>query len=243
MSPESSHNGSKAAGNLAPHWRELRENYPRIAACLALASAALLLADLSLIYQRTEFGREQTALHASIARADLERASATAQAERNVVAAADGLTRRETLMASWLHLAVACDKGVMYLQRDGRVLREMPVQLSPEDSAPRGPDSLRLPALRGVHLVRRVVDGSYPWKVPEAAFLRSGEPVPADRRIPGALGPVAVLLDRGALIYAQPESGPLRYGDYLPPGGVRVAAADLEAIKADLRPGMLVYFY
>ena len=242
MSPESSHNGSKVAGKFAPHWRELREHYPRIAASLALAGAALLLADLCFIWQRTEYRREQPALHASLTQTEIERASATAEAERNVVAAADGLTRRETLTASWLHLSVACDQGVMYLQRDGRVLREMPALLSPEDSSDR-PDQPRLPVLRGVHLVRRVVDGSYRWKVPKAAFLRSGLPVPADRRIPGALGPVAIILDRGAVIYSQPESGPLSAGQYLPPGGVRVAAADLEAIKADLRPGMLVYFY
>jgi len=51
----------------AAHWNAFRESYPRIAACVALSIAVLLLIDLALVYKRFEYGRELTLLRDSIA--------------------------------------------------------------------------------------------------------------------------------------------------------------------------------
>ncbi len=67
--------------------------------------------------------------------------------------------------------------------------------------------------------------------------------MPGDRQIPGALGPLAIILDSGAVLYSRPAVGPLNDVSYVLPGSVRAEAPDFEAIRADLQPGMAVYFH
>ena len=67
--------------------------------------------------------------------------------------------------------------------------------------------------------------------------------VPADSMVPGALGPVAIILDGGTIVYSAPASGPLRDTAYVLPGGVRASAADLRAVVPNLTPGTSVYVY
>ena len=227
----------------APDWQELRQTYPRITASLALTIAVLLLTDFSLIIKRIEFGREQKLLRASMVQTEIQRADAMKTAQQNLSATGDQLARRKTLLDRELHLAVDREKGVMYLQREAALLREMPVLLSRETGAGTGPGAASPARRRGRDTVARVLGGSYSWEIPASAFLQLGLPVPADRSIPGALGPTAVILEHGAVIYSQPAAGPLKGRDYLLPGGIRAEAADLEAIRADLQPGMKVYFY
>jgi len=237
------HNNIGFLRRRVPDWQELRETYPRVTACLALTIALLLLTDLCLLYQRIELGREQELLRASIARAEIQQAGALAAARHDIGATGDLLARRAMLRDRELHLAVDRGRGIMSLQREAALLREMPVRLNlaaPPGSRSGAEDPARP---RGSGVVLRVVDGSYPWEVPAAAFSRLGEPVPADRTVPGALGRLAIILDQGAVIYSLPPTGPLRERGYLPPGAIRAEAADLEAIRADLHPGMKVYFY
>lgn len=47
-------------------WRSLREAYPRIAAGMVLAIAALLLTDIVLAYKRVQYGRDLTRMRASM---------------------------------------------------------------------------------------------------------------------------------------------------------------------------------
>jgi hypothetical protein len=59
----------------------------------------------------------------------------------------------------------------------------------------------------------------------------------------GALGPGAIVLSGGAVIYGHPTSGPLSDSSYVLPGGIRARAQDLRAIGPNLSPGMSVYLY
>jgi hypothetical protein len=95
----------------------------------------------------------------------------------------------------------------------------------------------------GKRSVARVVDGSYRWAVPKWVYVERGWPVPGDRQIPGALGPLAIFLDSGAVLYSRPAVGPLSDVSYVLPGGVRAEAPDFEAIRENLEPGMAVYFH
>jgi len=233
-------------GAYAPDRQELSNVYPRIAACFVLTFAVLILADLSLILKSIEYGREQQSLRAALIRIDTERAAAEDATKRNLSATGLRLARREALLGKELHLAVDCDKGVMYLRRDGLILREMPVRLGGEaiadtvDSqanAGSQAEAARRAVLLGRHVVVSVRDGGPPGKVSE-----SGQSVPGDRVLSGRSGPLAVILDRGAVITSQAGVDPAGAAG-LPAGSIRVASADLEAIKANLQPGMKVYFY
>jgi hypothetical protein len=105
------------------------------------------------------------------------------------------------------------------------------------------PDAVLLAPPRGKRSVARVVDGSYRWAVPEWVYADRGWPVPDGRSAPGALGPLAILLDSGAVLYSLPPVGPLSGVSYVLPGSVRVEAPDFEAIRENVHPGMAVYFH
>jgi len=79
--------------------------------------------------------------------------------------------------------------------------------------------------------------------VPRWVFKDRRLAVPADSMVPGALGPVAVLLGSGTVIYSLPTTGPLRDPTYVLPGAIRASADDLRAIAPNLVPGTPVYIY
>jgi hypothetical protein len=235
-------NFKKARIFAKPRWREFHETYPRISVGMALCLALLFLVALALICKRIEYGRELAHLRASMTQAEVQRVDAIESVENNLVAMTVELARQEALRARTLHLVVDSGKSLMYLEREGAVLREMPVRLGREANVGARPDVVCLAPPRGKRFVERVVDGTYRWAVPECSFIQRGQPVPGERLLPGALGPLAIILDGGAVIYSQPTSGPLSDTNYVLSGSVRADAADIEAIKANLQPGMAVYF-
>jgi hypothetical protein len=105
------------------------------------------------------------------------------------------------------------------------------------------PDVVILAPPLGKRSVARVVDGSYRWAVPDWVYVDRGLPVPSDRQLPGALGPLAIFLDSGAVLYSRPAVGPLSDASYVLPGSIRAEASDFEAIRDNLEPGMPVYFH
>jgi hypothetical protein len=228
---------------MAPRWRELREAYPRIVTGILLGIAVLLLTDLLLVYKRVQYARELTRMRAFMTETERQRVDAIADSEQNRLAIAVELARRQALGDVDLHLAVDAEDGILYLERQGARLRVMRVRLGPEATVGTPPDVVLLAPPLGQRSVARVVDGSYPWAVPEWVYADRGLPVPGDRRVPGALGPLAIFLDSGAVLYSRPAVGPLSDASYVLPGSVRVEAPDFEAIREILQPGMAVYFH
>ena len=224
-------------------WQELRRAYPRIVTGMLMGIAALLLADLVLVYKRVQYGREFARMRASMTEIEQRRVDAIATAEENRLAIAVELVRRQALGDTELHLAVDTENGFLYLERQGARLRQMRVRLGPEVTVGTPPDAVLLTPPLGKRSVARVVDGSYRWAVPEWVYLDRGWTVPGARRIPGALGPLAIFLDSGAVLYSRPAVGPLSDVSYVLPGSVRAEAPDFEAIRESLRPGMAVYFH
>lgn len=228
---------------MTPRWRETRKAYPRIVTGVVLGIGVLLLADLVLASKLVQYGRELARMQASLTETERRKVDAIAASEESRLAIAVELARRESLGDTELHLAVDAEKGLLYLERQGARLREMPVRLGREATVGTPPDAVLLTPPLGERSVARVVDGSYPWAVPKWVYVDRGWPVPADRRVPGALGPLAIFLDSGAVLYARPTVGPLSDVSYVLPGSVRAEAADLEAIRENLQPGMAVYFH
>jgi hypothetical protein len=90
--------------------------------------------------------------------------------------------------------------------------------------------------------VERLLGEGDPWEVPRWVYQDRGI-APNTGALPGALGPAAIVLDGGTVIYSLPSVGPLNDSTYLLPGAIRARAADIKAIAPNLRPGMPVYFY
>jgi hypothetical protein len=228
---------------MTSRWRELRTSYPRIATGMAVGIAVLLLTDLVLVYKRVQYGSELARMSASMTETERRRVDAITALEENRLAIAAELARREALGDAELHLAVDTQNGLLYLEHRGARLREMRVRLGREAIVGTPPDAVRLAPPLGKRSVARVVDGSYPWAVPEWVYADRASAVPGRTRIPGALGPLAVFLDSGAVLYSRPAVGPLSDASYVLPGSLRAEATDLEAIRENLEPGMAVYFH
>jgi len=215
-----------------------RGRYAFIAILVIAGAANLFLASRFLDYER-----ETTRLRQGMTKAQRERADAVVAAERHRLRVELELIRRQARSDRQLHLSVNIDSGRMVLERDGVVLREMQVRVSPERfSGARGDSAIQVNVL-GQRTVERRLSSSDVFEVPPEAFADRGIPVPEDRKVRGALGDGALVLSEGTVVYAVPDEGPLADSSYLLPGSVRVSAPDLKALSASIRPGMPVYFY
>jgi hypothetical protein len=228
---------------MTSRWRELRETYPRISTGMVMGIAILLLTDLFLASKLVQYARELSHMRTSMTETERQRVDAIAASEENRLAIAAELARRQSLDDMERHLTVNTAEGLLYLEHRGARLREMRIHVGPEAFVGTPPDAVLLAPPLGKRLVARVADGSYRWPVPEWVYADRGWPVPADRRIPGALGPLAVFLDSGAVLYSRPAVGPLSDASYVLPGSLRAEATDLQAIRENLEPGMAVYFH
>jgi len=200
-------------------------------------------ANLILVTRYLRYKEETARLRAGMTSAQRQRADAVVAAERHRLRVEFELIRRQARGDRQLHLAVNVDSGRMVLERDGVVLREMSVRIGPERiPGARGDTAISVRAL-GQRTVERVLTEKDTWEVPATVFAERGVPVPVNRRVRGALGDDAIVLNEGTVVYAVPESGPLADSAYVLPGSVQVSAPDLKALSASIRPGMAVYFY
>jgi hypothetical protein len=224
-------------------WRDFRHAYPGILTTMGLALALLLAIDGWLVYKRVKYEREIERLRAGMTSVERRKADAEIASNERRLQVMVELARRQALGDKDLHLSVAVDSGVMHLAREGAVLRNMAVRVGPEKWVGTAPDTVKMVAPRGTRTVEKVLSGSAAWEVPAWVYSDRGVPVPDDRTLAGALGPAAVLLNGGTIIYTLPTVGPLNDANYVMPGGVRARAEDLEAVVPNLKPGMTVYFY
>ena len=224
-------------------WREFRLAYPGIITVLFVALVSMVAIDGWLVYQRVRYAREIARLRASMTDQERRKADMVIAAEQNRTRVALELMRRQANIDKDLHISVAVDSGVMYLERDGALLREMPVDVGSEKRVGRAPDTLKIVAPRGARTVERVLGAKDRWEIPKWVYIDRGLPVPDDRMVAGALGQGAVVLSGGAVIYTHPTDGPLRDSSYVLPGAIRVRVQDLRAIAPNLTPGMSVYLY
>jgi hypothetical protein len=228
---------------LRPNGREFRRTYPGVLASMGFAVCLLVAFDVWLVRRRQRYIDEDTRLRESMSALQRQQADAILSNEQNKVRMMIELVRRQAQIDKQLHLAVPIDSGVMYLEQDGALLREMPLQVGPERRVGTPPDTVYMVAPRGTRTVERILDASDAWEVPAWVYTDRGLTPPPERAFKGALGPAAIVLVGGTVIYSLPTVGPLNDSLYVLPGSVRTRAADLEAIAANLKAGMTVYFY
>jgi hypothetical protein len=224
-------------------WREFRLAYPGIISVLLVLLVAMLAVDGWLVYQRVRYAREIARLRAGMTDQERRKADMVVDAEHNRMRVALELMRRQANIDKDLHLSVAVDSGVMYLEREGALLREMPIDVGPEKRVGVAPDTLKVVRPRGARTVERVLGAKDKWEVPKWVYVDRGLAVPEDRAVTGALGAGAVVLSGGAVIYGHPVDGPLSDSTYVLPGAIRARTQDLRAIAPNLSPGMTVYLY
>ena len=224
-------------------WGEFRAAYPGVIAVAATALVVLLVLDAVLVARRARYEREYTRLRAGLSDVQRQHADAALASDEDRLKMIVALGRRQAAGDAALHLSVAVDSGKMTLERDGVTLRIMPAEVGPERAVGTPPDTVRVVVPRGKRTVMRVLSDSASWEVPRWAYADRGLAPPPDRTLVGALGPVAVQLNGGAVLYSMPTVGPLNDSAYVLPGAIRARADDLRAILPNLQPGMSVYFY
>lgn len=222
-------------------WRDFRRSYPGFVITLGIGVAALIAIDGWLIYKRYAYTAEVERLRANMSAAERQKTDLLINAEQDKLRVAVELARRQAQLDKRIHLSIPVDSGRIYLEREGAILREMPATIGPERTVGTPPDTIRMAVPRGERTIVEIVKGDA-WPVPAWVYRDrnidgSGGPVP------GALGPLAVVLDGGTVIYSQPKTGPLADSAYVMPGSVRASAADLKAIVENLSAGTKVYFY
>jgi hypothetical protein len=210
---------------------------------MAIALTAFLAIDIWLVRKRIRYRDEIERLRNEMTVLERSRTDAILARDENRLRLALELIRRQARIDKDLHLSVTVDSGVMFLEREGAHLREMPIQIGPEKTVGVAPDTVRMVAPRGARTIERILNENDSWEVPAWVYGDRGLQTPPDRSITGALGPAAVILSGGTVIYSMPSVGPLNDSAYVLPGGIRARAADLKAILPNLQNGMTVYFY
>src|SRR4030095_5695337 len=118
---------------------------------IALAANAVLLT------RYFNYAQETNRLRAGMTKAQRERADAVVAAEQHRLRVELELVRRQARGDRQLHLAVNVDSNRMVLERDGIVLREMPVRLGAERfPGPQG-DSVISVQVLGQRTIERVL--------------------------------------------------------------------------------------
>jgi hypothetical protein len=220
-----------------------RRVYHFLVSAAATALVALLVVDAWLAGQHSKYQTETRRLRASMSTLERSRADELIDQERNKTRLAIALLRHQARVEPQLHLSITIDSAAMYLESEGALLREMPIHIGPERRVGIPPDTVRLAIPRGARTIARVFTENDVWDVPEWVYADRGIPIPQDRLVRGALGPAAVLLDGGTVIYSMPTEGPLADSGYVMPGAVRTRGDDLRAILPNLKPGLRAYFY
>lgn len=112
-------------------WSAFREAYPTFLKIIALVFLLLVVGDMWLAYRRQAYGDEIASLRSSMTEAERKKSDLVVRSEQDKVRLAIELAKRQAHFDPHLHLSIAVDSGVMYLERDGALLRVMRVALAP----------------------------------------------------------------------------------------------------------------
>ncbi len=220
----------------------VRKHQLFVVICVVLVVVSLAL-DGWMLQRRGRYAAERARLRAAMSEVERRHTDAVLASQQSRLSLMMQLIRRQANIDAEVHLAISVDSGALYLEREGALLRESPVEVGPERRIGLAPDTVLLAIPLGTRTVQRVVQGDEPWEMPEWVYVDRGLPVPAQRTVAGALGPVAIVLEGGTLIYSMPDRGPLNDSSYVLPGSIRASAEDLRALFPSVHAGSTVYFY
>jgi hypothetical protein len=228
-----------------PGFFEFRRRHPGFVTAIIALIVACCALDGFAMYKRTHYQDETRRLRAGMNEAERQRTDAILSSREKRTQMIVQLIKRQARWSKEIHLAISVDSGRMYLEREGALLREIPIRMGPERRIGTAPDTVHLAIPRGTRSVQAVLSDSDAWQVPAWVYTDRGlkPPPPAQRTLTRALGPSAIVLDGGTVIYSLPTNGPLNDSSYTMPGSVRARSGDLDAIVPNVTKGMVVYFY
>jgi hypothetical protein len=206
-------------------------------------AVTFLALDGFVLYKRKAYLSEISRLRSGMNDFERKRTDAILSSRQKRFGMMMELLRRQAKWDKEIHLAVSVDSARMYLEREGALLRVIHVEIGPERRIGVPPDTVHLATPLGTRSVGAILSGTDSWEVPEWVYRDRGVPVPAERTVKGALGPAAIVLDGGVVIYSLPTVGPLNDSSYVLPGSIRARAEDLKAVIPNLAKGASVYFY
>ena len=223
-------------------WREFRRNYPRLRRH-ARASPSWCSSRSTSCCSRaiSAISSETRELRASMTDVERKRTDEILAQNENRLKVMVELFKRQAKVDPSLHLSVSLDSSVMYLEREGALLREMPITVGPERRVGTPPDTVHIAAPRGKRTVERLLG--------ERMLGRTGVGVCRSRH-PG--GRDAARRARSG----RRRSGSRRDGDLLAAARRSAQRLELRAARRDPRardrpqgdrteppPGVAVYFY
>jgi hypothetical protein len=112
-------------------WSGFRDAYPTFLKVISVLFLFLVAGDMWLFYRRVAYGQEISALRAKMTSAERKKSDVVVESEQDKVRLAIELAKRQAHFDPRLHLSIAVDSGVMYLERDGALLRVMRVAIAP----------------------------------------------------------------------------------------------------------------
>ncbi|MCC6241250.1 MAG: hypothetical protein IT353_00320 [Gemmatimonadaceae bacterium] len=212
-------------------------------AALGGALLVLVVINVALLYQGQRYRTETARLKAGMTSVERARAEAIIEADSNRSALLVQVARRQSSGDDAVHLAVSSESSFVALDRGTVRLRRMSARFGPERRVGVPPDTVWVASPRGLRTVERQLGAKDRFELPAWVWGDRRLPVPSERAGTGWLGAHALVLSGGAVIYSLPAEGPLADSSYVMPGAVRVAPADLAAIRDNLTGGVRVYFY
>lgn len=144
-------------------WHSFREAYPTFLKVAGILFLLLVAGDMWLAYRRYAYGQEIDRLRSGMTAAERRKSDIVVSSEQDKLRMALELARRQAHLDTHLHLSIAVDSGVMYLERDGALLRVMPVKVAAAH-VPGAPvtDTAATALPRGERTVQQVIDGDQP---------------------------------------------------------------------------------
>jgi hypothetical protein len=144
---------------LAAGLRALAREYPRMLGLVWGVALLLVAGDLWLVTKRVAYARETSRLRDGMTSVERSRLDAALASDSNRLQVMIELARRQSRGDIGLHLSVALDSGVLYLEQEGATLRTVRAEIAPDvwvRTTKR--DSVRIAAPRGTRTIERVLD-------------------------------------------------------------------------------------
>ncbi len=161
-SPQDRRGVSRGRDRRREAWSAFRGAYPTFLKITGLLFLLLVAGDMWLGYRRYAYGAEMSRLRAGMSESERRKADAITESQQDKVRLAFELAKRQAHLDSHLHLTIAVDSGVMYLERDGAILRVMQVKVAPTAVPGVKGDTGSAALPRGERTVQQVVDGDQP---------------------------------------------------------------------------------
>jgi hypothetical protein len=144
---------------LGDRLRALRREYPRTLRLVWGVALVIVAVDLWVAAKGVGYARETARLRVGMSAVERARLDAALASDSNRLQVMIELARRQARGDVGLHLSIAVDSGVLYLEQEGAVLRTVKAEIGPDAWIRRTKrDSVRITAPRGTRTIVRLLD-------------------------------------------------------------------------------------